>query len=43
MYGEIKINRITINQVDILNKNILNSSLKIFKGRAHNIHLEETR
>ncbi len=29
------------NQVEILNKNIQNSELKIFKGCSHNIHLEK--
>ena len=28
-------------QVDVLNKNIKNSELKIFKGCSHNIHLEK--
>ena len=28
------------NQVDILNKNILNSTIKIFNGCSHNVHLE---
>lgn len=27
-------------QIDTLNKNILNSNLKIFKGCSHNVHLE---
>ena len=30
-----------ISQIKILNKNILNSSLIVFKGCAHNIHLEK--
>ena len=30
-----------ITQVNILKKNILNSSLNIFKNCAHNIHLEK--
>ena len=28
-------------QADVLNKNIKNSELKIFKGCSHNIHLEK--
>ena len=28
-------------QVDILNKNILNSKLEIFKECCHNVHLEQ--
>ena len=35
------INRIDFDQVDILNKNIQKSELKIFKGCSHNIHLEK--
>jgi pimeloyl-ACP methyl ester carboxylesterase len=31
----------SFDQVDILNKNIQNSELKIFKGCSHNIHLEK--
>ncbi len=31
----------SFNQVDLLNKNIKNSELKIFKGCSHNIHLEK--
>ena len=30
-----------INQIKILKKNILNSSLAIFKDCAHNVHLEK--
>ena len=30
-----------ISQIKILNKNILNSSLIVFKGCAHNVHLEK--
>jgi pimeloyl-ACP methyl ester carboxylesterase len=30
------------NQIEILNKNIKNSEIKIFKGCAHNVHLEKT-
>ena len=29
------------NQIEILNKNIKNSEIKIFKGCAHNVHLEK--
>ena len=31
----------TFEQVDILNKNIPNSRLEIFKGCCHNVHLEQ--
>ena len=30
------------NQVEMLNKNVPNSKLEIFKGCCHNVHLEET-
>ena len=32
----------TVEQVETLNKNIPKSSLIIFKGCSHNVHLEET-